>query len=653
MLIAATLRFLALVVGTGLHLFLAVLLARKRERGATEWLLLAVVCSAGLFHAASAAAFFYRINTGLESGAFLEGLGLAASLGVAMTPSFLLHLCLVWAGVRGRWGFLSYALVPLTWWLFASDRTGEVQVLLGVSLLAAAFACGLAARGSEDPLQRRLLRWLTLSVAAPAVALLGGGSPALITWSALLPPFCFAYFVYRYDLFGLFISRRIVFALNLGLFAAFYLFLVRRLAGFFEDEFNFLGPLAEILLISAAALVFLPLYAWINRFLSKKAQVYADFSKRLIQEAARVLEIDKRAQYVAEQVGQTFQLRRVLLITGAPRLKGLHGSPDPEPGEEDLARLEGAAKKTRSDFIHVQDTEDAESRRILKTCGFNYVFPLWYENRLTGLLLLDNSPKLFLDDDEEVLTGLCRQISQSIETGRIVEEKIHLEKALLDQQHLARLGKAAAAIAHEVKNPLSSIKTLAQLMREDAGVAERYGRDLNYMVKEVDRLNGSVQQLLSFAKPPRDVKTDVNLSEILRTTARVLARQDNEGVTVEYVEGPAISLTGSDPQLLDQIVLNLALNAIQASGPGESVRLGCETAENGKVAFHIDDEGPGIPPELRQQIFEPFYTTKQKGTGLGLAIVKKNLASLHGEIELTSPFRNGRGTRVTVKLPLA
>ena len=116
------------------------------------------------------------------------------------------------------------------------------------------------------------------------------------------------------------------------------------------------------------------------------------------------------------------------------------------------------------------------------------------------MLLLDTSPRIFLDEDEPILLGLASQISQSIETCRLIEEKIGLERSLAQQANLASLGKAAATIAHEVKNPLSSMKTLAQLMREDPEVEQRYAQDLNYMIGEIDRLNSSVVQLLSFAR---------------------------------------------------------------------------------------------------------------------------------------------------------
>jgi two-component system sensor histidine kinase HydH len=188
-------------------------------------------------------------------------------------------------------------------------------------------------------------------------------------------------------------------------------------------------------------------------------------------------------------------------------------------------------------------------------------------------------------------------------------------------------------------------------MREDPKVAANYERDLNFMVKEVDRLNGSVQQLLSFARPVREVRADVNLAELLENTVRVLAQHQQQGVRLEYVAGPPLQLLESNPDLLTQIILNLVLNAVQASEPSGLVKVWSAATENGKASFSVEDTGPGIPADLRERVFEPFYTTKQQGTGLGLAIVKKNIAQLHGEIEVESPLRDGRGTRVRVTLP--
>src|SRR6185295_10161135 len=227
-------------------------------------------------------------------------------------------------------------------------------------------------------------------------------------------------------------------------------------------------------------------------------------------------------------------------------------------------------------------------------------------------------PRLFLDENEAILLGLSRQISESIETCRVIQEKIGLERTLVEQEHLASLGKVAATIAHEVKNPLSSIRALVQLMGEDPQVQGRYARDLSYMLGEVDRLNRSVQQLLSFSRPLPEADAVADVSELVRSTAEVLARQyAADQIRVEHHVEPRLHLKHAAPEAVQQIVLNLALNAVQASGPGGRVRLEGRAGPQGQIEIAVSDEGPGISAELRERIFEPFFTTKQKGTGLG------------------------------------
>jgi signal transduction histidine kinase len=654
MLVTQALVFLAFTCGTILHCFLAVLLVKKRGGGQIEKLLLAAVITGGSWHAARALAFFYQINTGANDSdsAFVSALGLIAQTGLILTPAILFHLCIAWLGASSWIAVSGYVVPPLTWAL-GLNRSPQIHLILGPGLLLIATLFLWAGRRSRTEREARFLRWFSAALAVPGVALIGSNNPALLTWSALVAPLCFAYFVYRYDFLGLFLSRRIIFALNLGLFAALYLLLVRRVADFVEDQFLVFGGLTELVLIICAALIWIPLYAWMNRFLSKRAELAADFSKRLVEGAARILELPKRLRFLVEQVRHTFHLHRALLIAGRkPGERALSGAGTDRLADETVDRLETFARGKHIELAHADTVAEADIAQMLRSMGFNYLFPLWYEDHLTGLLLLDTSPRLYLDEDESILLSLCRQISHSIETCRVVEEKITLERALLDQQHLARMGKAAAAIAHEVKNPLSSIKTLAELMQEDAEVRGKYERDLSYMIGAVDRLNGSVQQLLSFAKPVRKAAGDVDLTALLDRTAGVLARQhEPDHITIALAPGPPLEVKQSDSDLIEQIVLNLLVNAIQVSESGAHVTIhaGCQGPE--RVGFSVEDEGPGIPAELQDRIFEPFYTTKQKGTGLGLAIVKRNVEELGGEIRVESPIDNGRGTRMTVVLP--
>ena len=343
MLLDFTLRFLGFGVGTALHLFLGVLLVRKPGVGRIERLLLAVITAAGMWHAGNALAMFIRLNTGAETGPFLNVLDQIARAGLALTPALLLHLGLVWAK-RSVWlAVVGYGAVPITLWMLATHRLGGYRFVLAGILVVTCVLGLLAARRESDPLYRKFFRWSAATLLAPAVGVLTGENSALVVWSALVPSVCFAYFVYRYDFLGLLISRRLVFALVLGIFSAFYLFLVRRVADFVEDEFDFLGPLTELALIFAAALIWLPLYAWMNRFVSKRTQLYGDFSKRVIEEAAAILDLGKRVRFLAEEVGRTLsRCKSATADRSPPNCDGLFWLPAP-----DESSLDNSARRSR------------------------------------------------------------------------------------------------------------------------------------------------------------------------------------------------------------------------------------------------------------------------------------------------------------------
>ena len=652
MLIEVTLQLLGYVVGATLHAFLASLLVRKLRSGTLERLLFGAVVGAVLWHAGEAAAFFYRINSDSEDSLFLAAAEGIALLGLVAAPAFLFHLGVASGRLPTGLAVLGYGMVPVAAWLLWEGGP-EYRYLPAAVLVIAALLCVRAARMERSRLLRRFLFSFAVSLGIPAAILAATDAPAVMVWSSLVPALCLIHFVHRYNFRGLLIRKQAAFAFTLGLFVALYLFVVRRLADFIEHEFEFFGTITELALIFAAALVWLPLYGWMNRFLSKRAQLYADFSKRLIEEAAGILEPAKRVQFLAEEVGRTFQLKRVLLATaGDARFEGRFGFEDVPVSPDAVGRLESLVYERHEEFVHTHLTRVAELRKTLEASGFNYLFPLWYEDRLTGLLLLDSSPRIFMDEDETILLGLCRQISHSIETGKVVEEKIQIERTLVQQEHLAKLGKAAAAIAHEVKNPLSSMKTLAQFMRDD-DVRGKYERDLSYMVGEIDRLNGSVQQLLSFSRPAPEKTSDVDVAKLVNNATQTLRRQAaKRGIAVEYCDGPAPLLKDSHPELIQQIVLNLILNATQTSPEGGRVTVEVRDAPEKHLSILVADEGPGVPAEMRERVFEPFVTTKQKGTGLGLAIVRKNVRLLGGEIQLESPIAGGHGTRVTVTLPV-
>ncbi len=607
MLAASALQLIGFALGAALHLFVLGLLARGLKAGLGKWLLVALAAAGSVWYSANAYAAFHEAIIGDENRLLLGRLRGVATLAAALVPVLFL-----------------------------------------------AFAAYTARRGPE-PLSRKFSVFMGGAFGLLGIVWLAQADPAVAAFAAMAPALCLVYFVYRYNLCGLLISRRVGVVFRLAAMSALYLYLVRLISSFAELEFRAFGPLLEILLILAAAVLWIPLYAWLTRSLSRRTEVFAEFSRRLVQEAAGILDLGERLEYMADQVGRAFSLKRVVLVTsGEPRLRRAFGAGERIEPAEALDHLEAAVRGAKSDMLCAQRLDDPALKSLLAGLGFSYLFPLWYEDRLKGMLLVDTSPHLYLDQDETLFLGLSRQISHSIETQRLVDEKIALEKALLRQAHLATLGKVAATIAHEVKNPLSSIKTLAQLMREDPNLDPRFSRDVSFIVAETDRLTNCVQQLLTFSRPAPPASADVPLSSLLDNIAHALARDcDSQGIRIEYSIEPDLIVAGADPQIVQQTVLNLMLNAVQACGRGAAVRLEASRRPDGAIVIVVSDQGAGIPPEIRERVFDAFFTTKQKGTGLGLAIVRKNVSHMGGEITLESPIADGRGTRVTLVLPQA
>ncbi|HSE97100.1 MAG TPA: ATP-binding protein, partial [Blastocatellia bacterium] len=214
------------------------------------------------------------------------------------------------------------------------------------------------------------------------------------------------------------------------------------------------------------------------------------------------------------------------------------------------------------------------------------------------------------------------------------------------------------------KNPLSSIKSIAQVMREEEALSS-YDRDLGLIVSEIDRLNRTVSQLLAFSRPGRADANPVELGQLLDSITTLFGNEAKErGVTLNIESSEDVTLSGAQGAALREAVGNLVLNAMQATESGGEVAIraelgsGSETQDGAgrneslRLIISVTDTGPGISDEAQGRVFEPFYTTKARGTGLGLAIVQRRAAELGGEIELTSPVKAGRGTMFRLTVPL-
>jgi two-component system, NtrC family, nitrogen regulation sensor histidine kinase GlnL len=237
-----------------------------------------------------------------------------------------------------------------------------------------------------------------------------------------------------------------------------------------------------------------------------------------------------------------------------------------------------------------------------------------------------------------------------------------LERAVRQADRLSTLGTLAAGLAHEVKNPLGGIKGAAQLLERELPEASELHDYTRIMLKEVQRVNRIVEELLELAAPRRLVLTKVNLHKALGDILLLQKRTVGEKkITFQQQFDPSIPPILGDEALLTQLFLNLIKNGVEAVGDTGLVRVTSRVladysmTQKGErrarmVAVEVSDDGPGIKKEQMEHLFTPFFTTKAKGTGLGLAICHKIVSEHRGMIKVDSEPR--RGTTFTVMLPL-
>ncbi|MFO7654285.1 MAG: ATP-binding protein [Candidatus Krumholzibacteriia bacterium] len=239
------------------------------------------------------------------------------------------------------------------------------------------------------------------------------------------------------------------------------------------------------------------------------------------------------------------------------------------------------------------------------------------------------------------------------ELRRALDEKARIESELVRQARLAAVGRLSAGLAHEIRNPLASIRGAAEVLQDERSESDPRGRLLRIVVKETARLNNVLTRFLDFARPRAGRRDSFDVSSTLRDVADLIRNQaDDRGVTVELDETPGPCLVTGDPEQVQQLVLNVLLNAVEAAGaaPPGRVRASVRT-EGDHVVMRIEDDGPGFTSEARENLGTPFFTTKAGGTGLGLAISQRIVEDHAGRLSATD--RSEGGTIVSIRLPRA
>ena len=596
-----------------------------------------------------------------------------AVVSITFAYSFLLHVHLhLWANAHGRplnrseqlRVYLSY--IPTVFLLIAIPQlwTGDyAPMFTKLSLFVIPFAFWIAyvlglialtelliARRTSNRSEKRIMQTLAASfigvgfvIFAALAAGVGAGTIAglyLKTFAnlgSLLPSVLLAYYIYRYRYLEIIIEESLVVVTFATVVLTVYVFGIRTIGDWMTQRYGVRPGLVEALLILALALFAAPLRGFLaqrfHKLFEREAALYKEIVSRIGSYAGQYKDLSDLLHFVEERTTDALGLRKLRIFVGGA-------------GAENEPWINNVLEKSKA-----SGWEPVEDDPVLSDQGFRLAFPLRREDKVEGLLAVDAASASVTNDARTIMGLLADQVAIAIDDSRLFEENLRLERELAERERLASLGRMAATVAHEIKNPLSAIKSIAQVMREDEGLRTEYERDLGLIVGETDRLSQSVTQLLSFARRESPATQPLSVDELLRSVVDLFrANAREQGIALDCDVKVEAQLEGKCVSALRDALSNLLINALQATPQGGRVEL-LAASSNGELLISVQDSGSGVPADLRERIWEPFFTTRQRGTGLGLAIVRKRVQEVGGSASL-DVSRNGRGALFQLRLPI-
>jgi signal transduction histidine kinase len=663
------LRLVGFATGTALHFYLAWLLALRRGLRDAERALFGLGLCLGAWHLGNLGATLYGLAAAPSWWAKLSDV--VAYSALAFLPPLLAHAHFrLWDSLEANaprrlfaplillgyvpalvvpWAIVSLwrdpyepaieRLAPLIlpfiiWIVFIFGECAVIDLRLARRAASTrergffrAFGRSLAAIGALFLLTYVLgaRHWGTLGLYLDAVARL----------SSVVPTAIIAYYIYRYRYLELVIRQSFVYALVAAVVMMIYVYGIRRLSAELEARASLRSEVVEAVLILGLIFLSGPLRRvterYLQRLFKREVGLYRELVAQVGAAASTYGEMAHFAAFAERQLSESLSLDDVRILARATA----------RGAEAELCR-----------WAEERQLAQVEDETWLARVRAQACYVLWREGRVVGLLLVGGTRMDLTVEKREVLAVLAGHLAVAVENCLLLEEKVKLERELASRERLAALGQMAATVAHEIKNPLSSIKSIVQVMREDESLGADYSRDLALINGEIDRLNRTVSQLLSFSRPAVVAASSAPLRAIVDGVLALLRPElSARGARVETRLQVDPRLAGAEAAALREALTNLVLNAAQALEGGGEIRIESDRSEDGRLRISVIDDGPGVKEELREKVFEPFFTTRQRGTGLGLAIVARRLRELDGTIALSSPVEAGRGARFDLLLP--
>ncbi|HSY30711.1 MAG TPA: ATP-binding protein [Verrucomicrobiae bacterium] len=644
-------RLISLTAGTLVYLFLLALILGHRRPRLFERLLFFLNLSLFLIYAGG----LLEINASIQyaSPPYATRLfySILHDLGMAFLAALLVHVHFVYVrSIQGRklprwcgifvWLLYAFPFISVLETAFILRHlpvfsfpavlswlaSGGAEDLPLVVLLCAVVDF-LVAKSAKDLVGRKFFVWLgaisglifvPLALRtgfATIPPLTGDGTATAITFLCVLPGALLLYYAVRRNFLEYGAQRNLMYALPATFLALLYLALVRRVSGWLEPV---LPPEATAsVLLFVLIFLFEPLERVIGPVLHRRLSERMDRVQRLTSQLQQEARQGKVAHLVAS-----------------------------------------AEKSIREEFglaaVRISIPRDAALNDLEAPGGLGHTaqMRLMKDGQEIGVLEAATTGSYLTGETSAALEFLAEQLAGMVDLARLIEDKLRLERELAERERMAVLGQMAASVSHNLRNPLSSMKTVLQVQLENPDLPLDVRRDCTLIVGEIDRMSAKLTQLLHYAKPTVHGER-VAAVAVAAQTAWLFGRDaERRNVRLEFEKPTHEILAQASEEALSEVLSNLIVNAMEAQPDGGRVRIsvGCY---DGRLDIVVDDDGPGITQELRAKIFQPYFTTKATGTGLGLAIVARRIEELGGTLAIESPLHRGKGARFHVTLPLA
>ncbi|PLS07248.1 PAS domain S-box protein [Neobacillus cucumis] len=295
--------------------------------------------------------------------------------------------------------------------------------------------------------------------------------------------------------------------------------------------------------------------------------------------------------------------------------------------------------KNPREFIHPDDLNELRKQPIRNDVHAPKLITYRFQRKDGSYVWIESTVKALIDQ----VTG---EISELVTVSRDIEQRLETQDRLRKSEKLAVVGQMAAAVAHEIRNPLTPIKGFMQLLNSEKEINPVY---LSIILDELQRVEAIISEFLTMAKPHTEKLRGVYIDHLVRQVVQLLqpeAKMSQKGLYF-YVEHPNLSIMG-DTDSLKQVFLNIIKNALEALSKMGQVHIRVLEESTG-VKVEVSDDGCGIPENRLQKLGEPFYSTKEKGTGLGLLTCYRIIEAHQGKIHIES--KEGEGTTVSIWLP--